>query len=188
MRRAKKTGTDGTFLRSGDVLGEVTYDLRPHMPDVGGTRDGSFERFYMDTYASSVRLAMTLTGSNLVSEDLVQEAYIDVEGHFDGLDRPFAYLRRAVVRRCASWHRRNARRNTISAGTYLNPPLESSHEELFDILSRLPYRQRAALTLRFWCDMDVGSIADALGCRPGTVKSSISRGLDRLRNDLKEEQ
>ena len=38
-------------------------------------------------------------------------------------------------------------------------------------------RQREALVLRFWMDLPLAAIADAMGVRMGTVKSQISRGL-----------
>ena len=48
-------------------------------------------------------------------------------------------------------------------------------------LATLPYRQRAALVLRYYSDLPDAEIAVALGCRPGTVASLVHRGLERLR-------
>ncbi len=56
--------------------------------------------------------------------------------------------------------------------------------ELFDALAVLPFRQRAALVLRFYEDRTTEEIAAALGCRPGTAKSLVSRGLARLREEI----
>jgi RNA polymerase sigma factor (sigma-70 family) len=50
-------------------------------------------------------------------------------------------------------------------------------------LARLPERQRSALVLRFYADLSHEQIAQALGCRPGTAASLVSRGLARLRED-----
>jgi RNA polymerase sigma factor (sigma-70 family) len=49
---------------------------------------------------------------------------------------------------------------------------------------RLPFRQRSVLALRFYSDLSEAEIARVLGCRPGTVKSSLSRGLAKLREEL----
>ena len=49
---------------------------------------------------------------------------------------------------------------------------------------RLPPRQRAALALRFYEDLPLADIADVLGCRVGTVKSNLHRGLATLRKEL----
>lgn len=52
---------------------------------------------------------------------------------------------------------------------------------LHDALGRVPPRQRAALVLRFYCDLSVEQTADVLGCASGTVKSQTSHGLTALR-------
>jgi RNA polymerase sigma factor (sigma-70 family) len=45
-------------------------------------------------------------------------------------------------------------------------------------------RQRAALVLRYYCDLSVEQTADALRCSAGTVKSQTARGLESLRRAL----
>jgi DNA-directed RNA polymerase specialized sigma24 family protein len=45
----------------------------------------------------------------------------------------------------------------------------------------MPARQRAALTLRYVHDLPDTAIARALKCRPGTVRSLLSRGRDAVR-------
>ena len=56
--------------------------------------------------------------------------------------------------------------------------------ELLDALERLTQRQRAVLVLRYFNDLTEAQTAEVLGCSPGTVKSSASRGLARLREVL----
>jgi len=48
-------------------------------------------------------------------------------------------------------------------------------------LRTLTARRRIALVLRFFADMSEAEIAVAMGCRVGTVKSLVSRGLADLR-------
>ncbi|NVI91504.1 sigma-70 family RNA polymerase sigma factor [Actinomadura sp. BRA 177] len=55
-------------------------------------------------------------------------------------------------------------------------------------LHRLPARQREALVLRFFCDLSVEEIADAMGIGIGTVKSTTSRALAALGRMLGSEQ
>jgi DNA-directed RNA polymerase specialized sigma24 family protein len=59
-------------------------------------------------------------------------------------------------------------------------------EQLLELLDALPYRQQAVLVLRYWLDLTEAEIAEALGCRPGTVKSLCARALTRLRKELGE--
>lgn len=63
-------------------------------------------------------------------------------------------------------------------------PTIDEHDELFDALATLPWRQRAALVLRFHADLADADIASALGCRPSTVRSIIHRALGSLRKEL----
>jgi RNA polymerase sigma factor (sigma-70 family) len=57
-------------------------------------------------------------------------------------------------------------------------------DETWAAVSRLPYRQRAVLILRYYADLPESEIADVLGCRVGTVKSAHHRALERLRREL----
>ena len=75
-----------------------------------GLSDEQFEIFYRDEYAAAARLAYLLCGTQMISDDIVQDSFLAMEKHFSGLDHPAAYLRTTVVRRCASWHRTNIRR------------------------------------------------------------------------------
>jgi RNA polymerase sigma factor (sigma-70 family) len=50
-------------------------------------------------------------------------------------------------------------------------------------LDRLPQRMRAAVVLRYYEDMSEPEIADVLGVSRGTVKSTVSRAVAKLRID-----
>ena len=49
---------------------------------------------------------------------------------------------------------------------------------------RLPVRRRAVVVLRFYDDLSEEQIATVLGISVGTVKSTLSRALGQLRDDL----
>jgi DNA-directed RNA polymerase specialized sigma24 family protein len=55
-------------------------------------------------------------------------------------------------------------------------------------LAEVPPRQRAALVLRYYCDLSVEETAEVLRCSPGTVKSQTARGLAALRRGLESRQ
>jgi DNA-directed RNA polymerase specialized sigma24 family protein len=51
-------------------------------------------------------------------------------------------------------------------------------------MSRLPWRQRAALVLRYYEDLSVDQTADVLRCSRRAADGLISRGLAALRVDI----
>lgn len=145
----------------------------------------SLEGVYRREYEAMLRLATLITGSYEAAEDVVQESFVRLCRNWDRTDRPGAYLRTVVVSRCRSWQRRRFRerepRPRLPAEV-----VDSEARELLDALARLGVRQRSALVLRFYEDMSEADVARALGCRPGTVKSLVHRGLRRLEGMIEE--
>ena len=56
--------------------------------------------------------------------------------------------------------------------------------ELVEVLGTLAPRQRAVLALRYFDDLSEAQVAEIMGCSVGTVKSTASRALERLRTVL----
>ena len=149
------------------------------VPPVRAGTDPTFADLYRDAHADMVRLAYLLTGSQEASQDVVQDAFVSVHQAWSRVREPRAYLRRAVVNNCTSHHRRVFRDRRHRPATATTVELEA--DELFDVLADLPARQRAAVVLRYWHDLDERQIADTLGCRVGTVGSLLHRAVARLR-------
>ncbi|HEX2196343.1 MAG TPA: sigma-70 family RNA polymerase sigma factor [Actinomycetota bacterium] len=59
-----------------------------------------------------------------------------------------------------------------------------ARDEMWEALRKLPYRQRAALVLRYYEDLSERQTADALGCSVSAVKSLVTRGLQVLRDEV----
>ena len=139
---------------------------------------------YVERYASMVRLAHLITGSAAVAPDVVQDAFIKVGPRLDQVDSPSAYLRVTVINECRSWIRRQAleRRHQGRPDEPLGFPPEV--DEMWTALAHVPERQRAALVLRFYEDLPYDEIATTLGCRLGTAKSLVHRGLTALRKEI----
>ena len=57
-------------------------------------------------------------------------------------------------------------------------------DELLTALNRLREEDRTAIACRYFLELSEEETADALGCKRGTVKSRLSRALDRLRVEL----
>lgn len=143
-------------------------------------RTAGFEALYRDEYAPMVRLAFFLVGSMETAEEATHDAFAKVYERWSRLEEPGGYLRSSVVNRCRDLQRRRAleRRHDLRATvTYT----ELGARELLDALAALPFRQRAAVVLRFYEGLTETETAAALDVPVGTVKSSVSRALGQLR-------
>lgn len=152
-----------------------------------------FDRFVADNANALVRTAYLIVGDLHDAEDLVQETLLKVASKWPRVRRmesPLGYARRILInmalRGSSKRSRNRAELNaTAPTETASDVALLDSHDELFDALSALPPRQRAALVLRYFLDLSEAETAAALGCSVGTVKSSTSRGLSQLKNTLR---
>jgi RNA polymerase sigma factor (sigma-70 family) len=146
-----------------------------------------FSDFYRLEYDRAVRLAWLLTGSQAAAEDVVQDAMTGVYRLFDQLQSPGAYLHRAVVIRARS-RSRDERRQQERVARLIHEHAATDPDDagLLELIGRLPYRQRVVVVGRYWAGWSEADIAQALGCRRGTVKSLASRALNRLRNELEQ--
>jgi RNA polymerase sigma factor (sigma-70 family) len=156
--------------------------LRP-VPDRIDPAGPTLETLYRSQRLPMVRLAHVITGSNAVAEEVVQEAFIRLQAHWAQAENPAGYLRTIVTNLCRTHVRRREQERRLDPPVHLVafPP---EIDETWAAVCRLPFRQRAALALRFYEDLDEAEIARILGCRPGTVKSTIHRGLARLRREM----
>jgi RNA polymerase sigma-70 factor (sigma-E family) len=142
----------------------------------------AFADFYRATFAEMTRLAFLLTDSAETARDLVQDSFVRLHEKWDGVAEPRAYLRRTVVNACHSHYRRlRLQRQRGHSPTWQVDVVDLGANEMTDAIAALPYRQRAAIVLRYWHDCSEADIAAALGCRPGTVGSLIHRALAELR-------
>lgn len=148
-----------------------------------------------DLYAAhapdAARLAYLLTGDRALAEDLVQEAFVRLFGRFRDLrdrDAFAAYLRRTVVNLAKShFRRKRVERSYLERNPTQEMTVDPAEtDEMWIRLQALQPRQRAAIVLRYYEDLSERQTADVLGCAVGTVKSLVSRGLERLRTDLME--
>jgi RNA polymerase sigma-70 factor (sigma-E family) len=156
-----------------------------------GFDDPSFRDYVVARSRALLRTAYLLTGNQADAEDLVQSALaktylawdrIEDRGALDG------YVRRAMVNTHISWWRRRRLEefptDELPDQVVADPTLSSDmHESLQRAIDRLPQRMRAAVMLRYYEDMTEAEIADVLGISLGTVKSTVSRAVARLRID-----
>lgn len=162
----------------------ATEPINPEARPVIDLPPPRFDEFFRAEWAGAVRLAAILTQRTEPAEDLAQDALARVYANWDRATNPKAYLRATIVNVCRQWHRhKGVERAKLPLVATLDSVDFVAHE-LADAVAALPYRQRAVLVLRYYADLSEVEIAQALGCRAGTVKSLASRALARLEKDI----
>jgi RNA polymerase sigma-70 factor (sigma-E family) len=167
-------------------------------PLVGG-RLHAFEAFAREIADPLLRTAFGLTGDWGHAEDLSQHTLMQVAGAWDRLTvSPRAYAFRVLANSAVSRWRSRTRRPELL--TDANPDTAAGRrydiadvraedridqvaesQAVADALGTLPHQQRCVLVLRFVEDMSTAEVADILGISIGTVKSTASKALRRLR-------
>lgn len=137
------------------------------------------------------RVAFLLCQDRARADDLVQTAITRLYVRWprvSRLENLDGYARTVLVRvflgeqRTAWWRRVTVTRDLPETARPADD-LDQA-EDLRAALAALPPRQRAAVVLRFYCDLSVQETAAVLGCSEGTVKSQTSRALAALRRTL----
>lgn len=157
------------------------------------TAQGALSSAFEQHYVPLVRLCVLLTGRPDIAEDLAQESFVRAAPKLSTLEssRVGPYLRRVAAN---TWKNR-LRKFTLERRVALRlreRPDYPDHEEsrfeerdaMWQAVIRLPYRQRACLVLRYYEDLPEREVANVLGCSVGTVKSNVSRAMERLREEF----
>ncbi|MEU5859901.1 SigE family RNA polymerase sigma factor [Nonomuraea sp. NPDC047529] len=139
-----------------------------------------------------LRAARQLTGHPLDAEDLLQSALAKTYlawGNIEDRKALDGYVRRAMVNiNISQWRRRKLEEypsDDLPEVAAAEPPACGEvHELLEQALEGLPERMRAAIVLRYYEDMTEPEIARTLGISVGTVKSTVSRAMAKLRSAL----
>jgi RNA polymerase sigma-70 factor (sigma-E family) len=152
--------------------------------------EAEFRAFVEANGATLLHAARLLTGDHHRGEDLVQTALTRVYLKWGRIDAPLPYARRALVNAHIDQTRRRwwGERPTETLPELAGDPGEpgetaasDARDELRRMLADLPPKDRAVVVLRYYCDLSEQDTAATLGLPVGTVKSSCSRALARLR-------
>lgn len=157
------------------------------------------------TYATPLlRQAMTVCGNAALAEDLAQDTLVEAWkclSRYNGRSRLFTWLCAILLNRYRNTVRQKRPLPLSSLQTRDRDEFQTSLDQLIDAESppdeAAQVREQAALVLqcvqalspkyqqviylRFYVDDSLESIAAALGCSVGTVKSRLFRALDKLR-------
>jgi RNA polymerase sigma-70 factor (sigma-E family) len=152
-----------------------------------------FAEFASTRSPALFRAAYLMVGQRGLAEDLLQEALTKTYVAWPRLrdtGNAEAYARKAITTTAISWWRRKAwkaevPRDDLPDQSAAEPGAAVDERDwLWTELQLLAPRQRAAIVLRYYEDLTEADTAEVLGVPVGTVKSMVSRGMDRLREEL----
>ncbi|GAA4054643.1 SigE family RNA polymerase sigma factor [Nonomuraea soli] len=139
-----------------------------------------------------LRTAHQLTGHASDAEDLLQSALAKTYPAWRDIQDRDGYIRRAMVNiNISQWRRRKLEEYPSDELPEICIPTEpvcESHERLEVALAGLPERMRAAIQLRYYEDLSEAEVARRLGISVGTVKSTVSRAMAKLRDCLQHQR
>jgi RNA polymerase sigma factor (sigma-70 family) len=154
-----------------------------------GAELAEIELVYRARLAELRRVASAITGSREVGCDAVQDAFalaVYRRSQFRGEGSLEGWLWQIVVHSARDTSRRASRR--LLRGREA-PPVErvaaigdgDPAGVVHGLVAELPERQRLVLFLRYYADLDYGSIAEALEISPGTVGATLTQAREGLR-------
>jgi RNA polymerase sigma-70 factor (ECF subfamily) len=147
------------------------------------------ESLYRERYERFARVAAAVAGDAEAGRDAVQLAFalaVRKRSTFRGTGSLEAWLWRIVVREATRLARE---RRSVSLDEAHEPSANGHHADELGLrawIAMLPERQRTALFLRYYADLDYRAIAKVLGVEVGTVSATLSAAHTTLRTALRE--
>jgi RNA polymerase sigma-70 factor (ECF subfamily) len=153
--------------------------------------EAEIEGVYRRGYGRFLRVAVAILHDEPLAEEAVHDAFVRALRHRPGFRERGAlegWLWRIVVNEARRRHAIEQRVPPSTDGSW--PAAEAGEHRdtgaLEAFVAELPERQRLALFLRYYADLDYEAIATALGVRPGTVAATLHAARAALRRQLLE--
>ena len=155
--------------------------------------DPTFEAVAVPDARRLFTLALSILRDDGEAEDAVQETLLKAWRSWESvsrMERPGAWLTRVCVNHCISRRRMLRSRGWPPLPLVEDAAVAGMTRPAADLLDmerayrRLSLKQRAAISLNYRHGYSVEECAVFMGCRPGTVRAHVARGLATLRKEL----
>jgi RNA polymerase sigma factor (sigma-70 family) len=171
------------------VTGQVAGRLAAVDVELEGVQTTeSFSEVFSREYSDMVRLAYLLLNSVELAKEAVQDSFARLLDRFGSVRNPGGFVRTATVNRCRDVLRRRGREDNILTRFRRTSEDESSAKvvagDLHDLLAGLSQRKREVVVLRYYLGHSHAVIADLLGMKEPTVRTTLHRALTDLRGEL----
>jgi RNA polymerase sigma-70 factor, ECF subfamily len=145
-----------------------------------------FERVYRQSYRRFVRVASAITRQPETAAEAVQEAFartIQRRSQFRGEGSLDVWIWRAVVNEAKRLAAATPPAPAALAEAEPNG-VPSSDASIRMLVAALPERQRLAVFLRYYADLDYRTIGDVLEVETGTVSATLAAAHRSLRDAI----
>ena len=158
-------------------------------------KDGrSLRELFEDEESPLLRYAFSLVGRRAIAEEIVQEVFLQLHGHWDTVQNPVAWLYRSVRNRSYN-HHRNHQKEILTDDqeheTNLNPesPDDLLHRMeaagfLRLLLAELEEADRQLIQLKYFEDLKYREISERTGLTVGNVGYRLHHLLKQLADKL----
>jgi RNA polymerase sigma factor (sigma-70 family) len=155
---------------------------------MNGVEADEIERLYRTRQRAFVAVAAAIVGEAGEAIDVVQDAFATAlrkRRRHRSTGTLEAWIWQIVLNKARD-RRRKSRRN-VFVGTAESPVSTNGYEadaSVRTMLARLPERQREAVFLRYYADLDYAAIAELLGISTGTVGATLNAAHTSLRQSI----
>lgn len=153
----------------------------------------TLEAVYRRRFRAFLSTVTAFLGDADAARDVVQESFASALARRDtygGSGPVEAWVWRIVVNRALDQRRLDARTLHVANDAETAPSANGQYEAANAVraqLAALPERQRLAVFLRYYADLDYETIARVLAISPGTVGAALNQARSTLRIRLQEE-
>jgi len=165
------------------------------MEQMAAEARAAWRDLYRDHRREVFSVCYSLLGNVSDADNAVQDTFVKVARHLRSLGdvrNARQWLIRIAVRTCLdmrkSFWRRLFHSKTDVPEQGPESPLpdqellqNEEHERLRKLLQLLPEKQRVAVTLRYYHDLDTEAIAGVMRITTGSVKQHLHRAMERLK-------
>lgn len=155
------------------------------------------EQLYSKYSSYVYRIALFLTKSKSLAEDVTQETFIQVfkKYHMYDLNRPFEpWIYKITINTCRNMYRKSKwlsfighpqeqESNDLIDETFFK---EQEKIELWEEINKLSQKSREVIVLHFYLDMKLNEVSTVLNIPLGTCKSRLNTALTSLRKNFKD--
>jgi RNA polymerase sigma-70 factor (ECF subfamily) len=146
----------------------------------------SFAEFYAEQWPDVAGFCGALVGSQVVGDDLAQEAFTRLCTRWPLVREPRPYVFR-IARNLAHRHHRAAAHEVLVDATPDHPNSAAEGPRVLDAVRGLPERLQVVVLLHYYADLPVADVAKSLRRPVGSVKRQLHEARAVLSRSLGDE-